>query len=509
MPYLDKTGLTKLWSKIKAVFAKKEHGTYYVVGNTSGTEGTWTGSNSDITSLYNGLTVAYKIGIKGASTTTLNINGLGAKTVKRNDGNLTTHIPVNSVVILVYDGIYWRWADYDINTQVRVYRQTSGYNSDYPILVSRTATSAIATAGTNSSYEGVYAVIAQDGKYTPTINPHTGAIKAQTYTEGGTLLSNKYAAKSHAHDDYATIQALEAGDIQIYQAERATCDGHGDNIRNTYLQLSGGTITAGSTIIMGASSNANSAKFKWGTVNSKTPYFGYASDQTDGTFVWSITGTAYNTGLAIGGGSGNLLWKGVKVATVSDIPTTLPASDVYAWAKAATKPTYTASEVGAAASNHSHSEYALAADVSSMSNSIANLNTTVNSLAKTTTTIYSTETQITSPAQGAVTSANFTFSSANSLQAGDRVKVYFAGAPSSGASTANAFQAGIVEFEVFQSGGYIVGSGSFMSNTGAQTVIISAQVVSSTQMKVSVWGLSANSYAAYGQVYLLKVERIR
>ena len=37
--------------------------------------------------------------------------------------------------------------------------------------------------------------------------------------------------------------------------------------------------------------------------------------------------------------------------TGSDIPTTLPASDVYAWAKAATKPTYTASEVGALASN--------------------------------------------------------------------------------------------------------------------------------------------------------------
>ena len=87
-----------------------------------------------------------------------------------------------------------------------------------------------------------------------------------------------------------------------------------------YLPLTGGTITAGNTLILGATSNANSSKLKWGTVNSKTPYFGYASDQTDGTFVWSITGTTYQTGLAIGGGSGNLLWKGVKVATVNDIP---------------------------------------------------------------------------------------------------------------------------------------------------------------------------------------------
>jgi hypothetical protein len=36
-----------------------------------------------------------------------------------------------------------------------------------------------------------------------------------------------------------------------------------------------------------------------------------------------------------------------KYSDLSGVPTSLPASDVYAWAKAATKPTYTASEVGA------------------------------------------------------------------------------------------------------------------------------------------------------------------
>lgn len=80
-------------------------------------------------------------------------------------------------------------------------------------------------------------------------------------------------------------------------------------------------IKAGNTLTLNATSNSSSANMKWGTVNSKTPYIGYASDQTDGTFVWSIAGTTYATGLAIGGGSGNLLWKGTKVATVNDIPT--------------------------------------------------------------------------------------------------------------------------------------------------------------------------------------------
>ena len=39
---------------------------------------------------------------------------------------------------------------------------------------------------------------------------------------------------------------------------------------------------------------------------------------------------------------------------ITDFPSSMPASDVYAWAKASTKPTYTYSEVGAAAASHTH-----------------------------------------------------------------------------------------------------------------------------------------------------------
>lgn len=41
-------------------------------------------------------------------------------------------------------------------------------------------------------------------------------------------------------------------------------------------------------------------------------------------------------------------------AQITDFPTSMPASDVYAWAKAASKPSYTASEVGAASAGHNH-----------------------------------------------------------------------------------------------------------------------------------------------------------
>ena len=40
---------------------------------------------------------------------------------------------------------------------------------------------------------------------------------------------------------------------------------------------------------------------------------------------------------------------------ITDFPTSMPASDVYSWAKASSKPSYTYSEVGAAAASHTHS----------------------------------------------------------------------------------------------------------------------------------------------------------
>lgn len=43
------------------------------------------------------------------------------------------------------------------------------------------------------------------------------------------------------------------------------------------------------------------------------------------------------------------------VVSLPAYPTSLPASDVYSWAKASSKPSYSASEVGAAAESHSHS----------------------------------------------------------------------------------------------------------------------------------------------------------
>lgn len=79
------------------------------------------------------------------------------------------------------------------------------------------------------------------------------------------------------------------------------------------LALTGGTMTGHITFAGGTAQNAIKG-LKWTSVNSKNPYIGYATDQTDGTFVISsLLGTNYASGLAISGGSGNLLYKGAVV----------------------------------------------------------------------------------------------------------------------------------------------------------------------------------------------------
>lgn len=109
--------------------------------------------------------------------------------------------------------------------------------------------------------------------------------------------------------------------VKMNGATKGTVTSSGTIDLGTVLTNDGGTINKSKTVKMDASANSNGANLKWGTVNSKNPYIGYASDQTDGTFVvGSLLGTNYASGLAIGGGSGNLLWKGTKVATTSDIP---------------------------------------------------------------------------------------------------------------------------------------------------------------------------------------------
>ena len=177
------------------ISSNNENGVYFVDGSSSTTAGTWIGSNPNITEYYDGLVINYKVGVAGASTTKLNINGLGAKTCYlRGDSKITTHYAVGTMVLLSYNattGAFYS-ADYDANTNTYVtqaYRSTSEYR---PLLLSAKYTKDNTSGSSASSSYWTNKIYA---------NPNTGDLYGTTLYENGTSLSEKYQAKG----DYANL----------------------------------------------------------------------------------------------------------------------------------------------------------------------------------------------------------------------------------------------------------------------------------------------------------------
>ena len=89
-------------------------------------------------------------------------------------------------------------------------------------------------------------------------------------------------------------------------------------VSNQANTFSGVTTFGANAIFKKGSTQAATPSIKWEAFKSKTPFIGYCTSSTDDTFmIGSLDGTSYTTGLAIGGSSGNLLWKGspIPVAT--------------------------------------------------------------------------------------------------------------------------------------------------------------------------------------------------
>lgn len=200
----------KILDGIDDTYAKKAYGVYYVEGNKEGTAGVWTGTNSDITSLYDGLVVNYKIGIDGgSSSTTLKINTFDAKPCylkATTSGNtaLTTQYAIGTMVLLSYNattGAFYS-SDYDTNTNTyqKLYPTTT--DEEYAI-TARYKTNEV----TSSSSEY--------GRFTPgiTLNPAKNSITATTfkgnlegtankatYDGDGNLIVSTYIKKSDIKD---------------------------------------------------------------------------------------------------------------------------------------------------------------------------------------------------------------------------------------------------------------------------------------------------------------------
>ena len=210
---------------------------YYVVGSDSDAAGTWTGTNSAITSYYEGLTIIYVPKKAGASTTTLNINGLGAVTCYyTNTSKLTTHFAINTPIILTYYNNGWRRADYDsnTNTQVRIYKNENG---TYPIIGSRTAAASITSGST-----AVYGIIAETNPITMT--PSTGTITATKFDGIATNAVADELGNSFV-STYPFSFALDSTKTKIV-IKSSNGDDH-TTLSPAFLPLAGGTMTGNIT----------------------------------------------------------------------------------------------------------------------------------------------------------------------------------------------------------------------------------------------------------------------
>lgn len=280
-----------------------------VIGTQTASTSAWTGAIS-VPALYDGLSICYCLPVSSTSTdVTLNLtyaNGstTGAKPVYwRGSSRVTTHFGQYSHIRLTYHtswagitGGGW-WADY-------------AYYNDTTYI----AGTGISLSGTTLYNNGVRSVAT--GTNNGTINVNTGgtisAVAVKGLGSAAYTASSAYAAASHTHSYAGSDSAGGAATSAVALTTSA-----GSATQPIYFS-SGKPVATSYTLGKSVPSNA---------------VF------TD-TNTWRPLGTGASDACA-----GN----------DSRLSNSRPASDVYSWAKASSKPSYTASEVGAAASSHTHS----------------------------------------------------------------------------------------------------------------------------------------------------------
>lgn len=161
--------------------ADKSQAIFYIQGggttDTTNKKATWTGSHSDITEYYDGLMIAYKVGTAASTTTTLNINNLGAVTVVRNVTTaVSTAYGINAIVLLTYTTdssgtSYWKVADYDSDTKTRSSNKAD--TKMYIIGASSQSTSGQTTYSNSKCYIGADNCLYSDGKKVATADAAT------------------------------------------------------------------------------------------------------------------------------------------------------------------------------------------------------------------------------------------------------------------------------------------------------------------------------------------------
>ena len=302
--------------------ADKLDSIYYVLGNAGGTSGVWTGTISRISgAIPVGTCIAYHIKTAGGSSgTTLNINGTGAVTCLINISTLTTHFATDSIIFMVYDGTYWKTFDYNTNTTYSAMSVSEGQ------------------AGTQTTLRTMRADYLKS-----IIEHHALGFGSGSDFANGTLIQTTLDAAG-AEGDSWTIEIKGKG----YGLSPINIIAEGYNYNNTFINVAGYNYgTDAITYIKVLKHTDNKLAF-W------VPRLGYWNSYDVFVKTTSTSGRRINCVTSISNSAEPSSDKKVQINLVraifegdSRLTNSRPASDVYAWAKEATKPSYIASDVGA------------------------------------------------------------------------------------------------------------------------------------------------------------------
>lgn len=159
------------------------------------------------------------------------------------------------------------------------------------------------------------------------------------YLNGGKFYTTKSSSGAYSGEITA-----EAGKIYVDLSNNKTYRWSG----STYVVISE-TIALGTTHSSAGYGDESRVAYNHSTKTSGNPHHVTKTDVGLGN-VDNTADSAKSVKYATSAGSaGSVAW-----SNVSGKPSSMPASDVYSWAKQPHKPSYTASEVGAASTDHSH-----------------------------------------------------------------------------------------------------------------------------------------------------------
>lgn len=199
--------------------ADKSQGIFYIEGDSSSTTdttnkvATWVGSHDEITEYFNGLTILYKVVTAGSTTTTLNINGLGAVTVVRNaTTGISTACSVDGILLLTYTvdssgTAYWKTADYDANTKNTAGTSNKTATKLYLVGGSSQSSSGVTTYTNSNIYIDTSNVLNSEKGFKGALVGNADTATKATQDASGNVIASTYETKADATAMYEQLSA--------------------------------------------------------------------------------------------------------------------------------------------------------------------------------------------------------------------------------------------------------------------------------------------------------------